>query len=252
MKRLKLLAFVSLIAMLVLAAFPTGSALAETDAPVTSAVAASPNPAVSGDTITLTATVDDSGTGASNIQSAEYNIDGGSFSAMSAADGAFDTSTENVTASFAAPAVGDHQVCVHGSDASNNTSADVCITLTVESIYTFGGFKPPIRAGVNQAKAGRAVPVKFKLTLTADGSAVSDPAAIDAIMSYEVDCTSLTGDISTAIEEKSPGNSGLRYQNRGMWIFNWKTDKGYAGTCRNLYILFGDGSISPEATFQFK
>ena len=52
--------------------------------------------------------------------------------------------------------------------------------------------------------------------------------------------------------EKSPGKSGLRYLNAGNWIFNWKTDKAYKGTCRNLFILFGDGSTSPEVTFQFK
>ena len=253
MKRSKFLTFVSLTAMLALAAFPTASALAETDAPVTSAVAASPNPAVAGDTITLTAVIDDSATGGSNIQSAEYNLDGGSFSAMSASDGAFDTPTENVTASFVAPAVGDHQICVHGTDASSNTSADVCATLTVESIYTFGGFKPPVRTGVvNKANAPRTVPIKFRLTMTADGSPVSDPSAIDAVKSYNVDCSTLSGDSSTAVVEKSPGKSGLRYLNFGSWIFNWKTDKSYAGTCRNLFILFGDGSTSPEVTFQFK
>ncbi|MEW5939758.1 MAG: hypothetical protein AB1750_08870, partial [Chloroflexota bacterium] len=138
--------------------------------------------------------MDDSAAGGSNIQSAEYNVDGGSFAAMSASDGAFDSPTENATASFAAPAVGDHQVCVHGTDAAGNVGADSCVTLTVESIYTFGGFRPPIREGVvNKAQAPRAVPVKFKLTFTADGSPVSDPSAIDAVMSYEVDCASLTG-----------------------------------------------------------
>ncbi|MEW5941520.1 MAG: PxKF domain-containing protein [Chloroflexota bacterium] len=44
----------------------------------------------------------------------------------------------------------------------------------------------------------------------------------------------------------------MRYLNRGVWIFNWKTDKSYAGTCRNLFILFSDGSMSPEVTFQFR
>ena len=238
---------------LALAAFPTGSVSAETQPPIVSAVSVSPNPAVTGETLTVTATVDDSTTGGLNIQSAEYNIDGGSFTSMSASDGAFDSPTENLTATFAAPAVGDHQVCVHGTDTDGNVSTDVCAVLTVESIYTFGGFKPPIRMGVvNMASAPRTVPVKFRLTLTADGSPVSDPAAIDAVKSYEVDCSTLTGDASTAVVEKSPGKSGLRYLKLGNWIFNWKTDKSYSGTCRNLFILFGDGSTSPEVTFQFK
>jgi hypothetical protein len=255
MKRINLVSTLLLVAALALAAFPTGSALAATDTvgPITSAVAVLPNPAIVNSSVTVTATVDDSTTGASNIQSAEFNVNGGSYTAMTASDGAFDSATENVTATFTVPQVGDNQVCVHGTDASNNVGADVCVTLTGQSIYKFGGFKPPIRPGVvNMANAGRTVPVKWKLTLTADGSPVSDPTSITAIKSYAVDCTSLTGDSSTAIVEKSPGKSGLRYLNGGNWIFNWKTDKSYSGTCRNLFILFSDGSLSPEVTFQFK
>lgn len=256
MKRSNLSNILSLAVLAALVIFPSGNVLAATDdssGPATSAVVASPNPAVMGDTVTLTATVDDSTTGGSNIDTAEFNVDGGSFSAMTAADGAYDSPTENVTASFAAPEVGDHQICVRGTDASKNTGAETCITLTVESIYTFGGFKPPVRLGVvNKANAPRTVPIKFTLTLTADGSPVSDPTAIQAFQSYAVDCSTLSGDSATAVTEKSPGKSGLRYQGRGNWIFNWKTDKAYAGTCRNFFILFSDGSTSPEVTFQFR
>lgn len=246
------LAMLTVIALAV-AAFPSGSVSAETQPPIVSAVSVSPNPAVAGETVTVTATVDDSSTGGLNIASAEYNVDGGSFSAMSASDGAFDSPTENVTAAFSAPVVGDHQVCVRGTDTDGNISAEVCATLTVESIYTFSGFRPPIGMGVvNNASAPRTVPVKFRLTMTADGSPVSDPAAIGAFMSYEVDCSTLTGDSSTAVEAKSTGNSGLRYQGRGNWMFNWKTEKSFRGTCRNFFILLSDGSTSPEVTFQFK
>ena len=253
MKTKILFPVLTVIAILVAALPASVMAADDTTGPLASAVTAAPNPAASGDTVTVTAAIDDSTTGASNIASAEFNVNGGAYAAMSASDGAFDSATENVTASFTVADAGDNQVCVRGTDAVGNVGADVCATLTVESIYTFGGFKPPIRMGVvNNAQSGRTVPVKFKLTLTADGSAVSDPAAIDAFMSYAVDCSSLTGDSAAAIEEKSPGNSGLRYQNRGMWIFNWKTDKKYASTCRNLFILFADGSMSPEVTFQFR
>lgn len=255
MKRSNLIHILSLAALFALAAFPTGSVFAETDStgPIISAVVAAPNPATAGETITLTATVDDSANGGSNIETAEYNIDGGAFNAMTAADGAFDSPTENVTASFPAPEVGEHQVCVRGTDASKNDSVESCITLTVESIYTFGGFRPPVRPGVvNNANAPRTVPIKFNLVMSADGSPVSDPAAIQAFQSYAVDCATLTGDSSTAITEKSPGKSGLRYQGRGNWMFNWKTDKAYAGTCRNFFVLLSDGSTSPEVTFQFR
>ncbi len=255
MKRSRLVSPLLLAAMLALAVFPTGSVFADTDitGPITSNVVVVPNPAPVNSTVTLTATVDDSTTGGSNIQSAEYNINGGSYTAMSAVDGAFDSPTEDVTATFTVPLVGDTQVCVHGTDVLNNTGADVCVTLTGQSLYKFGGFKPPIRMNkVNMAKAGRTVPVKWNLKLTATNKPVSDPSSITAVESYAVDCATFTGDSSTAVVEKSPGKSGLRYLNMGNWIFNWKTDKKYAGTCRNLFILFGDGSTSPAVTYKFK
>ncbi len=70
--------------------------------PITSVVAASPDPTDGAASVTLTATVDDSTTGNSNIQAAEYFIDtagaAGTGTPMSATDGSFDSDTENVTA----------------------------------------------------------------------------------------------------------------------------------------------------------
>lgn len=91
--------------------------------PVTSAAAASPDPTNGASSVTLTATVDDSTTGNSNIQAAEYFIDSvgadGAGTAMSASDGTFDGVTENVTASVDVSGLGDgiHTLFVHGQDA---------------------------------------------------------------------------------------------------------------------------------------
>jgi hypothetical protein len=255
MKRINLVSTLLLVAALALAAFPTSSALAATDTvgPITSAVAVLPNPATVNTTVTVTATVDDSTTGASNIQSAEFNVNGGTYTAMTASDGAFDTATENVTATFTVPLAGSNQVCAHGTDAAGNVGADVCTTVTGQYLYKFGGFKPPVRPAItNSAKAGQTVPIKWKLTLTATGAAVSDPASFVAAKSYQVDCTSLTGDSSTAVIEKTTGKSGLRYLNGGNWIFNWKTDKSYSGTCRRFFLQFSDTQLSPEVVYSFK
>lgn len=240
---------------LILAALPTGIALAVDDlvGPITSNVAVAPNPATINTSVTVTATVDDSTTGAAVIQSAEYNVNGGDWTAMSAADGAFDAAAENVTATFALTLAGDNAVCVRGTDALNNVGAETCTTVAGQYLYTFEGFRPPIKMGVeNKANAPRAIPVKWKLTFSADGKPVSDPASFVAAWSYQVDCVTLVGDPATAVEAKTPGKSGFRYQNKGNWMFNWKTDKAYAGTCRLFYVEFSDGQLSPTVLFHFR
>jgi hypothetical protein len=237
-----------------LAAFPSAvRADSDTTGPLASAVAVSPDPATVNTSATVTATVDDSTTGGSNIKSAEYNLNGGSWTAMDAADGNFDSPTEGVTATFTVPQAGSNEVCVRATDQSNNTGEPVCGTFTGEYLYKFNGFRPPIRMNVeNKASAPRTVPVKWMLTLNADGTPVSDPASFVAAKSYLVDCTTKSGDPASAVIEKSPGKSGLRYLGRGNWMFNWKTDKAYAGTCRMFFVEFSDGQKSTEVLFHFR
>lgn len=243
------------LAALLAAALPTGSVLADTDTlgPLTSAVAVAPNPATVNTLVTVTATVDDTTTGGSTIQSAEFNVNGGTWTAMTASDGGFDGVMEGVTGSFTVEQAGDNNVCVRGTDALGNLGTEVCATLTGEYLYTFSGFRPPVRMGrENWASAPRAVPVKWNLKLTDGGAPVSDPASFVAAWSYEVDCTSLTGDPASAVEAKTAGKSGLRYLRGGNWIFNWKTEKSFGGTCRMFYVEFSDGQLSPEVLFHFR
>jgi hypothetical protein len=102
--------------------------------PLTSSVAVAPQKVAGGEIVTLTATVDDSSTGGSNIQSAEYNLDGGGWSAMVAQDGTYDSPTEPVTTTFSAPVTnGNVNVCVRGTDAAGNTGGQSCTTLTVDN-----------------------------------------------------------------------------------------------------------------------
>jgi len=252
MKRLNKFSSLSLIVALALAALPTVTAFADALGPVTSAVAVAPNPVTVGSSATVTATVDDTTTDGSTIASADYSLDGGAtWTAMTASDGAFDSVTEAVTATFTASTVGTGNVCVHGTDSVGNVGADVCASFTVQSIYTFRGFLPPVRA-TNNAQAGRNVPLKWFLTLTATGAPVSDKTSFVAVMTYSVDCTTLVGDSSTAVVEKGPGKSGLKYQGNGRWMFNWKTSKSYAGTCRMMFVEFSDGSTSPEVLYIFR
>jgi hypothetical protein len=103
------------------------------EGPITSNVLADPNPVSVNTAINLTATVDDSLTGGSNISSAEYNIDGENYIQMDAQDGNFDEVTEDVEViipAFAEPGV--HSICVRGNDSfENNVGTEDCIILAV-------------------------------------------------------------------------------------------------------------------------
>jgi hypothetical protein len=79
----------------------------------------------------LTATVSDVGLGGSNITSADYQVNGGSWIPMSAVDGSFNSPTENVKASVPAFTLPDvHDICVRGKDAAGNTGTR-CILFAV-------------------------------------------------------------------------------------------------------------------------
>jgi hypothetical protein len=102
--------------------------------PVTTAVTADPNPVAIGSTVDLTANVDDTTTGGSNIASAEYSLDGpgGSWTAMAASDSTFDEVSEDVEISFNAPIdAGIYDLCVRGTDSPGNLGDPECIMLVV-------------------------------------------------------------------------------------------------------------------------
>ena len=100
------------------------------EGPIAEDVLANPNPVAVDTEVSLTALIDDSNTGGSAVATAEFSIDGGSFVAMIAQDGAFDEVAEDVEASigpFAQAGVLD--VCVRGTDIAGNTGSSVCIFL---------------------------------------------------------------------------------------------------------------------------
>ncbi|MEX1255985.1 MAG: hypothetical protein WEG36_00050 [Gemmatimonadota bacterium] len=101
------------------------------EAPLVQHAAALPNPALTTDVVQLTAQANDLGTGGSSIASAEFQVDGGSFTAMAAADGTFDESDELVIGHLQAPSVGVHEICIRATDTAANLSGTACVTLTV-------------------------------------------------------------------------------------------------------------------------
>lgn len=253
MKQTRLiLSFVTTTSLL-LAVLPFGNVLADPGGPVTSAVVLAPNPTTINTSVTITANVDDTTTANINIKSAEFSVNSGAWTEMTAVDGAFDSPTEAVTATFTATPLGTYDVCVQATDVADLAGDPVCASLTVQSLYTFMGFKAPIKPNQdNKAKAGSTIPVKWKLTLASTGANVKDKASFVAVESYGVDCTSLLGDSSTAVVEKGPGKTKVTNLGAGKWQFNWKTPKNYKASCRKIFVLFNDGLKSPEVVFRFK
>jgi hypothetical protein len=122
-------------------------------------------------------------------------------------------------------------------------------------IFNFSGFFRPVDNPdvVNSAKAGSTIPVKFSLggdqglnifwTLTPN---VSYPN------SGKLTIDQVTGDPIDALEEYSTATvSGLKYDaTANQYIYNWKTDKNWAGTYRQLIIRLEDGTYH-RANFYF-
>jgi hypothetical protein len=136
--------------------------------------------------------------------------------------------------------------CTASDLAGNSSSADA----TYHVIYDFTGFFPPLGDPllVYETKAGSTVPVKFSLAgyqglgIFASGY----PAVIGGVV-----CDTWINP-AAIMEVQTPGNSGLSYDfQTGMYIFRWKTDTTWSGTCRRLIVGFIDGR-NYALIFKFK
>ncbi len=154
-------------------------------------------------------------------------------------DGVFETPGQIVTFSAAALiAPAQVEVSVRVTDAwGNSTVADT----TVQVLYNFDGFLPPIDPlpVFNAVKAGQAVPVKFSLqgdhglAIFASGYPKSETITCDS-----------TDPVDGIEEVAAPGSSGLTYDPvTDQYTFVWKTQKPWAGTCRQLVVNLADGEI---------
>lgn len=218
------------------------------EGPATTDVQVSPDPVLLNGTASVTALVDDSNAGGSNVASAEYSLNGGAWTAMTAIDSGFDSPIEGVEASFTATQIGSNLVCVRGADVLGNVGDALCQTFLVA--YRFEGFFSPIDNDLlNSAKAGQSIPAKWRLT-DANGVPIADPASFVALYSSQQLCEG--GQPTDAVEEDAAGSSGLQYNGDGYWQFNWKTPKDYANTCRSMFVLFNSEQTSPAVKFQFK
>jgi hypothetical protein len=116
--------------------------------------------------------------------------------------------------------------------------------------YTVQAFASPVDnpPTINRARAGRAIPIKWRLT-DQTGAPVNDPAVFSSITSSSSDCST-----SAPVDdiETYAGGSGLQYQGDGWWQFNWATPSSYAGQCRIMRLRLAGGTSVASALFQFQ
>ena len=138
--------------------------IADDEGPIITDVSTDLNPVQIANTVYLTAFVDDTTTGNSNIKSSEYSLDGGTtWIPMDAQDGAFDSPSEWVGLTFTAPGTpGVYELCVRGTDSYDNIGPEECIFLVVydpEGGFVTGGgwIDSPIGAYIpNPSLTGKA------------------------------------------------------------------------------------------------
>ena len=143
--------------------------------------------------------------------------------------------------------VGIKSVTCTAVDNAGNT-ASVTVNYTVA--YPLTGFLPPVDSWptVNTVNAGAGIPVKFSL----GGDFGLNIFANGYPKVQTVTCGSSGSGSSAPIEETvTAGNSSLQYDaTTQIYTYIWKTDKAWAGTCRQLIIRLVDG-VDHIALFQF-
>jgi parallel beta-helix repeat protein len=118
--------------------------------------------------------------------------------------------------------------------------------------YTFTGFDSPVDMGdmINTANAGKNIPLKWHLS--DEQGYVSDPKRFNLMIDTLTSCSGSATDEIEVFDTATPV-SGLTYQGNGAWHYNWKTEKGFAGKCKNVYLKYvNNGQTTPVAKFKFR
>lgn len=128
---------------------------------------------------------------------------------------------------------GDLEIIVFSSQAS-------VWAFAVHDAFEFGGFELPMDS---PRKAGAVLPVKFRLS--SGGEAVADPG-LDVLVAGSPDSRAVSCENGAALGTWGPMTiigRGLHFDpETNVYSVNWKTDKSWSGTCRELRLALIDGS----------
>ncbi len=138
---------------------------------------------------------------------------------------------------------------LHISTGIRNVFPEDTVEDCTLSFWPFTGFFQPVdnQPTVNRMTAGRAVPVKFSL----GGDRGLDIFAAGYPQVRSVSC----GASADAVEETTSTNSSqLSYSSADdRYTYLWKTDRAWAGQCKQLVLKFADHWNSDQsATFSFR
>ena len=140
------------------------------------------------------------------------------------------------------PAAIEQYLCQRG------TTSPAGATACTSAFFNFSGFLQPVDnlPALNQVKAGQGIPVKFSL---------GGDQGLNILESGSPSSVKIVCDGSAAIDAieqtVTAGGSSLSYDaSTNIYIYVWKTDKSWAGTCRQLMVTLTDGTVH-EAQFKF-
>jgi probable HAF family extracellular repeat protein len=116
------------------------------------------------------------------------------------------------------------------------------------STWSFVGFSSPVDnlPVVNLAKAGQAIPLKWRL-VDAGGRPITSLASAMVTVTSRSCALGSTADL---IEETVTGTGGLQNKGNGYYQLDWKSPKSYAKSCKTVHLDLGEG-ITRDAYFDF-
>lgn len=161
-------------------------------------------------------------------------------------NGSFETPGQSVV--FSAPANSAPAAYTVKVQVTDNGDLTAVASVTVNVIYNFASFFKPIDnwPATNTVKAGQSVSVKFSL----NGDRGLSILAADYPKSMRIACDTLEP-LGTAEKTIPSGMSSLSYDPlTNNYNYIWKTNKAWAGTCRQLIVKFNDGTTY-LANFKF-
>jgi Tol biopolymer transport system component len=133
--------------------------------------------------------------------------------------------------------VGTHEFRVFAADEAGNP---VYGSAWYSVVYPFSGFAAPVATGtLTELRAGSGVPLKFSL------GADYGLDVVTAAVQHQVDCASLA-----PVGAPAAADGTLTYNaNLDRYLYDWATQKAWAGTCRSVTLSLRDGTRH-EADFR--
>jgi len=218
----------------------SASVIVNNVAPTVNTPIASPEPSTEGQSVTASATFSDPGHDAPFTCTVNYGDGSGALAGT--VTGSICTGPAHTYTTF-----GLYTVTISVTDKDGGTGSN---TTTHKVIFNWAGFFHPIDnwPAVNKVFAGQIILVRFSL----DGYQGKNIFAPDFPKSQEItNCdpmATVDGNESTA----TVGHNGLIYLPYwDQYVYLWKTDRDWRGTCRQLIVTLVDDTTQ-RAKFKFK